>query len=104
MTYYLIALALIGLCFTVLMHTWQKQHPKFDLADLVTGDNERVSLSKLGQITALGVSTWGFIVLTEQGKLTETYFGIYMSVWTGAKILQSGIDKLQLSAATKHTP
>lgn len=90
---YLAALVpIVTLCAWVLFR-WQRSHPDFDLSDLLTGDNGRVSLSKFGQVSALVVSTWGFIVLVQQGKLSETYFFGYMTVWTGAKLIQSAIDK-----------
>ena len=89
----LIALLAVALFAALLIHSWQKSHPEFDLADLLTGDNGKVSLSKFGQVSALIVSTWGFVVLVQQGKLTEFYFIGYMTVWTGAKLIQSGIDK-----------
>lgn len=95
MTAYLapVSLAVLtALCGFVLLR-WQRSHPEFDLSDLLTGDNGRVSLSKFGQATALVVSTWGFVVLIQQGKLSETYFLGYMTVWTGSKLLQSSIDK-----------
>lgn len=85
----LVLVALAGL----LLSRWQRNHAEFDLADLLTGDNGKVSLSKFGQVAALIVSTWGFVVLVQQGKLTETYLLIYMSVWSGSKLLQSFIDK-----------
>ena len=89
----LIALLAVALFAALLIHSWQKSHPEFDLADLLTGDNGKVSLSKFGQVSALIVSTWGFVVLVQTGKLTEFYFIGYMTVWTGAKLIQSGIDK-----------
>ena len=89
----LIALLLLALLAALILHAWQKSHPDFDLSDLLTGDNGKVSLSKFGQVSALIVSTWGFVVLVQQGKLTEFYFIGYMTVWTGAKLIQSGIDK-----------
>jgi ABC-type Mn2+/Zn2+ transport system permease subunit len=87
----------IGLLFLAvfavsLVTSWQRHHPKFDLSDILTGDNGRVSLSKLGEASALVVSTWGFVVLTQQGKLSESYFIGYMTVWTGARILKAKIE------------
>ncbi len=48
----LLALALLVLWLLV---RWQRSHPQFDLADLLTGDNGRVSLAKFGQAAA-----WSF--------------------------------------------
>lgn len=88
-----LALMVIILLIGVALSRWQRSHEKFDLADLVTGDNGRVSLSKCGQAAALAVSTWGFVVLVQQGKLTETYFLGYMTVWSGARLMQTFVEK-----------
>lgn len=77
----------------ILLYRWQHNHPKFDLSDLLTGDNGRVSLAKFGQTAALVVSTWGFAVLIQQGKLTESYFIGYMTVWAGYRLAQDAIGK-----------
>lgn len=87
----LLALALIAL---LLLVRWQRSHPEFDLADLLTGDNGKVSLAKFGQAAALVVSTWGFAVLVQQGKLTEFYFIGYMTVWAGYRLVDAGISKM----------
>ena len=87
----LIALLCIALLAALLINSWQKSHPEFDLADLVTGENGKVSLSKFGQVSALIVSTWGFVVLIQQGKLTEFYFIGYMSVWAGYRLVQTAL-------------
>ncbi len=88
-----IMLVVLVLLTGYLLYTWQHNHPVFDLADLLTGDNGRVSLNKFSQVTALVVSTWGFAALVQQGKLSEVYFIGYMSVWTGARHLQAYFDK-----------
>ena len=89
----LIVLLVGALLAALLLRHWQHSHPDFDLSDLLTGDNGKVSLSKFGQAAALAVSTWGFVVMVQQGKMTEYYFIGYMVAWTGAKLIQSGIDK-----------
>ena len=89
----LILLLIVALLSLWILSRWQKSHPDFDLSDLLTGDNGKVSLSKFGQVAALIVSTWGFVVLVQQGKMSEFYFVGYMVAWTGAKLIQSSIDK-----------
>ena len=88
----LIVLLVMAICAALVLHGWQKNHPEFDLADLVTGDNGKVSLAKFGQVSALLVSTWGFVVLIQQGKLTEYYFIGYMAVWAGYRLAQTAIE------------
>jgi len=86
-----ISLALITLVVVIVLRMWQRSHTNFDLSDLLTGDNGRVSLSKFGQATALVVSTWGFVIQVEQGTLTETYFGLYMAIWATANTAKAYI-------------
>lgn len=95
MNYYAPPLMLLGLTILVLvlLYRWQKNHVAFDLSDLLTGDNGKVSSSKFAAMCALIVSTWGFVVLVQQGKMSSEYFIGYMITWAGAKLVQSGIDK-----------
>lgn len=96
MSTYLAPLTLLVLAILAiwLLVRWQRSHPMFDLADLLTGDNGRVSLAKFGQAAALVVSTWGFAVLVQQGKLTEFYFIGYMTVWAGYRLADAALNKV----------
>jgi hypothetical protein len=80
--------ALVGL---LLLWFWQRSHPNFDLADLITGDNGRVSATKFAQTVALVVATWGFITLVQQGKLSEWYFGAYMMAFLGVRVAKDAL-------------
>lgn len=95
MTEYAPTLVLIAIVLAVgiALSRWQKSHEHFDLSDLLTGDNGKVSLSKCGQAAALAVSTWGFVVLVQTGKLTESYFIGYMTIWSGTRIMQTFAEK-----------
>ena len=65
----------------------------FRLEDLVLdAKTSKASLSKLGQLTALSVSTWGFTYLTLGGKLTEAYMTVYMGAWCGTALTHKWID------------
>lgn len=78
----------------------QQSPISFELRDLlrsqVTG---KVSLAKFGQFIALLVSTWGFIALTLNDKLTEWYFTSYMAVWAAAE----GLRKWKETKENKDT-
>jgi len=52
---------------------------------LLDKDTSEPSLGRVGQFVALLVSTWGFVALTVEGKLTEWYVTAYMLVWAGAQ-------------------
>lgn len=69
------------------------------LADLVTDKTGRMQLSKVGQLAALVVSTWGFVHLTLAYKLTEWYFTAYMFAWAGANLAAKWMDKQKTEAA-----
>jgi hypothetical protein len=66
----------------------------FRLEDLVLDTKTGLaSLSKLGQFTALSVSTWGFAYLTISGHLTEWFYSTYMMAWVGANLGHKWIDQ-----------
>jgi hypothetical protein len=88
-----VLLGVIAIAACYMLYRWQHNHPNFDLSDLLTGDNGKVSLAKFGQAAALIVSTWGFVALVQQGKLTESYFVGYMGIWAGYRLAQSAIGK-----------
>lgn len=72
--------------FALILTLWSIKHPEFKLADLVTGDNGQVSLRKFATLVALFSSTWAFVTLVEQGKLTEWFFTAYIGVWAAQKV------------------
>lgn len=78
-----VALLLVILVGALLLSRWTRSHPTFDLSDLVTGDNGRVSGSKFCQFGAWVVTTWGFASMIQQKTMTEWYFAGYMVAWTG---------------------
>lgn len=80
--------AVVGL---LLLWQWQRTHPAFDLSDLVTGDNGKVSATKFAQTTALVVGTWGFITLIQQAKMSEWYFLGYMTAFLGTRIAKDAL-------------
>jgi len=72
---------------------WQRDKKnKFDLLDLVSGDDGKLSLAKTGQLVALLVSTWGFVSLTRADKLSEFYYTTYMIAWAGANLASKALD------------
>lgn len=72
----------------------------YDLVQLIAEpDGSRLSLSRIGQLVALGVSSWGFVSLVMADRLTEWYYGTYMIAWTG-----TAIATRILSARAQPTP
>lgn len=87
----LFILGLLGF-FGVLL-TWQlTKDNSIDLKSLLIKDGE-VSLSKLGQLIAMLVSTWIIIYQTRNGLLTEWLFTGYMIAWSGANLVSKWIDR-----------
>jgi hypothetical protein len=64
---------------------WHSDGSKFDFRDslLDPANNDRVSLSRLGQITALVTSTSVIVFYAVNSALTEWMFGLYMTAWAG---------------------
>jgi hypothetical protein len=78
--------AILVITFTVgllLMIKWQlTPNNGFDLRDIICSDG-RLSSSKVARFGAFVVSTWCFVYLTANDKLTEWYFMGYMAAWVG---------------------
>ncbi len=86
---------ILGFAVLVLAFMLYKAHfadSTFDLKDLIVDSKtNRVSLNKFGQFIALAMSSWGFIYLALNGKLTEFYFMTYMAAWSGTAALNKAI-------------
>jgi hypothetical protein len=66
----------------------------FKLSDLIADETTgKISLFRTGQAIALLVSTWGFVVLTRSGKLSEWYFAGYMLAWAGANLAKVALTQ-----------
>lgn len=86
-------LAVLTLWMSVLWSWHKKDDDNFDLRWLIINmDSGMVSLSKIGQLTALIVSTWGFAVLVERGQITEFFFIGYMGTWASANLASKWLD------------
>lgn len=81
--------AIIALIFLL---RWTKQHPAFDLSDLLTGDNGRISATKFAQTGTWLISTWGFVTLTQKGLMTEWYFMGYVGLAYGTRVLKDALS------------
>ena len=86
-----ISISVIGLVGLLLLWHWTRTHPSFDLSDLITGDGGKVSATKFAQSGAWVVSTWGFVTLVQQNKLTEWYFAAYMTAFLGVRVAKDAL-------------
>lgn len=71
---------------------------QFQIVDYFIGPNGKASRSALAYLTALVVSTWGFVFLTLAHEMREWYFGLYMTAWAGAHLASKWLDKKQEAA------
>lgn len=89
-----LTLGAIGLFALTVLILWQRKADNFDLRWLlVDSTTEKVSLFKTGQLIALIVSTWGFVVLIQRDKMTEWYFTGYMASWAAANLLNKWLER-----------
>ena len=76
---------------------WHGKDDSFDLRNLIVDEGGKVSLFKVGQCTALAVSTWAVIYETRAGHLTEWLFLAYAGTFGGLNVASKAIDKLRNS-------
>ena len=88
-------LLLIGIVMMIIqLAIWHRDDTEFDLRHiLIDSKTKRVSLMKIGQATALILSSWVLIYETRNDRLTEWLFLSFMGVWSGANLAKRWIDK-----------
>ncbi len=76
------------LSYLIVLMRWHSDGSKFDFraALLDPANDDRVSLSRLGQLTALVTSTSVVVYYAINNTLTEWMFGLYMAAWAGTYI------------------
>lgn len=86
---YPVLLLIIFLLFVFVLIRIQLSPDSVDLRWLIMDRPHRPSLTKIGQVVALAVSTWGFVYLFLNNRLTETFFIGYMVTWSGSAALDT---------------
>lgn len=71
--------------FAFILLRWHHNNGPFDFRTTLMERN-RISLSRLGQLTALVVSTGVIVHETVKGRLTEWLLLAYMGAWAGTYI------------------
>lgn len=66
---------------------------RFSLDEAFLDRNGKTSFARIGQFVALAVSTWGFVFLTLEGKMSEWYMTMYMGAWVLNGIGHKGLEK-----------
>lgn len=93
------AVSVSFLCLTaalvlILAFSWHKDKGiDFDLRQTVIDSaTGKIAIEKVGYMTALCVSTWGFVALTLENHLSEWYFTAYISAFAAARIASQGLS------------
>lgn len=82
----------------------QVKRDAIDLRWLITDDLHRPSIHKIAQLTALVVSTWGFVVLILKGSISETYYIGYMVTWSGSVALDKYLSRDRRAGKREDDP
>lgn len=90
----------IFLLLTIYWHR-DKTNP-FDFKSALMED-DKLSLSKMGQLVALLVSTWIIIHQVRIGGLSEWLFGGYMLAWGGANAINKYINSRSMGYSNPYT-
>ena len=89
-TWYLLAMTLIV---AIVLTIWHRSDGNFHLKQvLVDSVSEKISIEKVGYMTALAIGTWGFITLIQRDKMTEWFFMGYLSVFALSRVASSAIS------------
>lgn len=89
-------LTIVVIFLLLLLWVWHRSSTsRVDLKDLVCKDG-RLDEKKFTRFGAWIVSTWGFVYMVMDAKLTEWYFVGYMGVWvTNALLDKYLVNKTQ---------
>jgi hypothetical protein len=75
-----------------------RDRTKPTLFDVITSTDRRgkvrLDSRKCFEAGAFLASTWAFVFLTAQGKLTETYLTVYMGAWVVARTMRDREQRL----------
>lgn len=89
-----IILAGLAVATVLILMKVQRTPDHFDLRSVIADDKGNPSVHKIGQLTALILSTWLLIYLTVHGQINEGYFGTYMGVWAAAQAADKLISRI----------
>lgn len=98
-----VLLLLILISFAALAFLAQLKEDEFDVRDLLRDSKTgKLSLNSVSQFIALVVSTWGFVYVTLNDRLSDWFFWGYMAVWTSAAVAEKFINKSKDSTSKKE--
>ncbi len=71
----------------------QRAPDNFDLRSVIADEKGKPSIHKIGQLTALILSTWILVYTTIHGGLNESMFGTYMGIWAAAQAADKWLSR-----------
>ncbi len=95
------ALVLIGIFLIVFWVLWRahKAENGLNFAEMLQDDGGKASAGRLSAFVALAISSWGFmyILITRKGEIDTWLFLGYVGIWSGAKVVERGVDAYLVS-------
>ena len=77
----LLGLVVLGLIISAWRFHNNDHYRHFNLIDLVTNREGKISRPAMMELGAFVLMTWGFVVLITKGALTEWYAGLYVGAF-----------------------
>lgn len=76
---------LVGFLFGMIATTWSK----FDMIDLIKGDDGKIAYTKFWANIALAVGIWAFCFSVYTNKANEFLWLIFLGVYTGNRLISN---------------
>lgn len=73
----------------ILVYWHRDSETKINLTHLVIDDKGKTSIWKIGQVLALVVTTWYFVLEAQLHTLRWEVFATYIAVWTGVSLTKA---------------
>lgn len=103
----LVVLVVMSLLVVSVVWSWHRNKDNnFHLQQvLVDNTSGKISIEKVGFMTALAISTWGFVALILRDKINEWYVGLYIMAFVAGRFGSSWLSvKKELSNAANPAP
>ena len=102
----IVVLAVMSLLIVSVVWAWHRDssndfHLQQVLVDNVSG---KISIEKVGYMTALAIGTWGFVTLILHDKMTEWYAGLYLGAFVFGRLGSSWLSIKKDMASSEIQP
>jgi len=76
--------------------SWHRADDNFDLRQCLQDNTTgKISVEKVGYVSVLGTSMWGFVTLVQRDKLTDWYVGAMIGGFVLGRAVSSGLSVLK---------